>query len=160
MDKYIQRIRSVLGSEKIIHPGARIIIENDTGLVLSIERQKNGQIGLPAGSLEEGETIKECIIREVREETGITVTDLTLIGISSNPLLETVNYPNGDVVQYFTIEFFSNSWMGELMPEDTDEIKSARFLDRKTLLNALPSNELTAFESLDYYRQTNKVLLK
>ena len=109
MESYITKLREKIGRDKFIHPAARIIVENDEGEVLFIERADNGNIGLPAGALEENETIEACIIREVKEETGIEITALEVIGISTDPRVETVRYPNGDEIQYFTIEFYSNS---------------------------------------------------
>ena len=108
MKDYIAKLREKIGQDKFIHPAARIIIENELGEILFIERNDNGKIGLPAGGLEEGETIRECIIREVKEETGLILLDASVIGIITDPRKETVTYPNGDVVQYFTIEFYSN----------------------------------------------------
>ncbi len=46
------------------------IATNDTGLDLMIYR--NGRWDLPKGHWEDGETIEECAIREVEEETGVT----------------------------------------------------------------------------------------
>ena len=42
--EYINRIRSKLGKDKFIHPGARIIIENHIGEILFIERLDNGNL--------------------------------------------------------------------------------------------------------------------
>lgn len=159
MKDYINRIRSKLGTDKFIHPGARIIIENKNGEVLFIERLDNGNIGIPAGSIEENETIEECIKREVREETGLTILDLEVIGISTNPTLETVKYLNKDEIQYFTIEFYSNKWSGPIKVEDKKEIKCAKFMEISNV-DKLPKNELSAFESLKYYRTNNRVMLK
>jgi len=159
MKNYISKIRSKLGSDKFIHPAARIIIENKAQEILIIERADNGNIGIPAGALEENETIEECIIREVKEETGLTIIDLDVIGISTNPQKETVEYVNGDCIQYFTIEFYSNQWTGTIKPEDTQEVSNAKFVDL-SIINQLPNNELSAFESLRYYRKNNKIMLK
>lgn len=159
MSEYIRKIRAKLGREKFIHPAARIIIENDAQQVLVIERKDNGRIGIPAGALEEGETIEEGIIREVLEETGLNLTAVEVIGISSNPELETVTYPNGDTIQYFTVEFYSNQWEGTLAPQDAGEVKRALFLNRENLA-ALPENERSALESLDYYRTHGSIRLK
>ena len=96
MKNIISKLRNKLGHDKFIHPAARIIVENEKGEVLFIERKDNGQIGLPAGSLEEDETIEECIIREVKKETGIDILELEVVGISSCPENETVTYhPDG-----------------------------------------------------------------
>ena len=159
MKNYIKQIRSKLGSDKFIHPAARIIVENNIGQILIIERVDNGQIGIPAGSLEENETIEACIIREVKEETGLTIVDLEVIGISSNPATESVEYPNGDKIQYFTIEFYSKNWSGAIKVEDAEEVKKAQFMDI-SIIDQLPKNELSAFESLKYYQENQKIMVK
>lgn len=159
MHDYISKIRTKIGSDKLIHPGARIIVENEQKEILFIERVDNGQLGIPAGALEENETIEACIIREVKEETGIEIISLEVIGISSNPETETVQYPNGDKIQYFTIEFYSNHWKGHLKVNDATEIKNAAFKDRR-FLNNLPANEQSIIESLEHYRDKQKVKLK
>ena len=159
MQNYISNLRSKIGKNKFIHPAARIVVENDKGEILFVERLDNGLLGLPAGGLEENETIEQCIIREVKEETGLDILDLEVIGISSNPKNETVQYPNGDVIQYFTIEFYSNSWSGELTVLDKKEIKKAVFKD-KSFANQLPINERSIFETLDYYRKVGKIRIR
>ncbi|MBK7871336.1 MAG: NUDIX domain-containing protein [Saprospiraceae bacterium] len=159
MKEYIKKIRSKLGNEKFIHPAARIIIENKNQEILVIERVDNGRIGIPAGALEENETIEECIIREVREETGLKLIELEVIGISSNPDTETVEYMNGDKIQYFTVEFYSNKWEGSIKIGDKNEVRKAKFMDI-AIIKHLPKNECSAFESLAYYRKHKKIMLK
>lgn len=159
MKGYIKKIRSKLGHDKFIHPAARIIIENEDKQILIIERADNGRMGIPAGALEEDETIEQCIIREVSEETGLRILYLEVIGIASNPQKETVKYPNGDVIQYFTIEFYANQWEGEISIGDEKEVKAARF-ENPSIIGALPKNELSIFESLAFYRKYGKVMIK
>jgi len=159
MKGYINKIRSKLGHDKFIHPAARIIIENQVGEILFIERLDNGKIGIPAGALEEGETIEACIKREVKEETGLTIMELEVIGISTNPMIETVKYANNDEIQYFTVEFYAKNWQGVIKVKDKTEIKAARFMAVSNI-DRLPKNELSAFESLNYYRKNKRVMLK
>ena len=156
---YIEKIRLKIGNDKFIHPASRIIIENEKGEILFIRKRVNGSIGIPAGGMEENETIEECIKREVKEETGLTVHTLEVIGISTNPKAETVNYPNGDVIQYFTVEFYTKDWSGEIDVNDKEEIKSAKFEPKEKYLE-LPEIEKSIFESLDYFRKKNKVRIK
>ncbi len=155
MKKYINNLRKIIGHQKIIHPAARIIIENDLGQILFIKRLDNGKIGIPAGAFEENETIEECIIREVKEEVGLEIVGLELIGVSSNPNNEIVTYPNGDVIQYFTCEFYSNKFEGKINV-DNEEVKSARFSNFEKY-KELPMIEQQAFKSLDFYRENLKV---
>lgn len=159
MNNFIKKLRSKIGSEKIIYPGARIIIENEKNEFLIIQRTDNGHMGIPAGSLEENETIEECIIREVKEETGLTILSLVAIGISSNPEIESVEYFNGDKIQYFTIEFYSSHWEGNIGIQDNNEVKSAKFVNIESI-QTLPKNELSTFTSLEHYRKTKTILLK
>lgn len=155
----MQRIRSKIGHASFIQPAARIIIENSKKEILFIERTDNGKLGLPAGALEEGETIEACIQREVAEETGLVLLNLEVIGISSNPVNESVVYPNGDKIQYFTVEFYSNEWEGTLKVRDTHEVKTAKFLSVE-YRHQISANEQSAFESLTYFRAQRKVMLK
>ena len=53
--------------EKIIAAGG--IVENEDKKILLIFRR--GKWDLPKGKLDEGETIEECAVREVEEETGL-----------------------------------------------------------------------------------------
>ena len=154
---YIQKIRTKLGKERFIHPAARIILQDERGRVLFIRRRDTGRWGIPAGGLEEGETIEACIRREVREETGLVIGELTLIGLSTDPVRERVRYSNGDQIQYFTAEFFSDRWSGKLIPGAEEVIELA--FHPPGWKTVLPENEQSAFNSLDYFRQTGKVRL-
>lgn len=155
MKNYIKKLRQKIGHQKFIHPAARIIIENDLGQILFIKRLDNGNLGIPAGAFEEDETIEECIIREVKEEVGLEILELELIGLSSNPKNETVEYPNGDIIQYFTCEFYSNKYQDEIKAGN-EEVGFADFLDYEEH-KRLPKIEQQAFVSLDFFKKNKKV---
>ncbi|MDP3787880.1 MAG: NUDIX domain-containing protein [Candidatus Chromulinivorax sp.] len=69
-----------------IKVGCEAIIINNNNLLLG--KRKNcygeGMWGLPGGHLEYGETIQECIYRELQEEVGINALDSQLISIVDN----------------------------------------------------------------------------
>ena len=158
MPDYIRSLRKIIGHRKIIHPAARIIIENDQGEILLIRRKDNDQWGLIAGAMEEGENIRDCIIREVKEETGLQIDSLTGIGLSTQPEKETVRYPNGDITQYFTVVFYSNQWSGELV-QQTVETKEARFF-ALSQIPSLPPNESPSLEWLKMYKETGIFMIE
>jgi ADP-ribose pyrophosphatase YjhB (NUDIX family) len=57
----------------------------DKGALLLIKRDREparGQWSLPGGRVEIGETLREALVREVREETGIDVDVDGLIGVA------------------------------------------------------------------------------
>jgi len=70
---------------KIVAGGG--IVQNEEGKILFQFRR--GKWDLPKGKLDEGETIEECAIREVEEETGLRNIALgQLIGITSHNYTE------------------------------------------------------------------------
>jgi 8-oxo-dGTP diphosphatase len=64
--------------------GAGIIIEQD-GKILLIDRSDGLGFTIPGGIVRHRETIEECVLREVREETGYTVKITGFVGIYSAP---------------------------------------------------------------------------
>lgn len=61
-------------------------VEDDAGRLLMIRHSDNDLYAIPGGAQEIGEILTQTVVREVREETGITVEVTGLIGIYSDPL--------------------------------------------------------------------------
>lgn len=73
------------------------VIQMEDGKIIFVQRQNppfQGQWALPGGQVEVGETVEEAIIREVKEETGLKVEVVRLIGVFSDPQRD----PRGHVV--------------------------------------------------------------
>jgi 8-oxo-dGTP pyrophosphatase MutT (NUDIX family) len=62
---------------------AGVLIDEDER-VLVIQRRDNAHWEPPGGILERDETITEGLLREVREETGLTVEPVALTGVYKN----------------------------------------------------------------------------
>lgn len=63
-----------------------ILIEN--GKILLIRRGREpfkGEWALPGGRIEDNETAEQCLKREMKEETGLEVEPVRLVGIYSDP---------------------------------------------------------------------------
>jgi ADP-ribose pyrophosphatase YjhB (NUDIX family) len=99
--------------------------------------------------------IEKCIIREVKEEVGLGILALELLGLSSNPKNELVKYQHGDMIQYFTCEFYSNNFYRGIKV-DSYEMKIEQLLDYKNHKELL-RNEQQVFESLSFFRKNEKV---
>lgn len=82
--------------------GVAAVVFDRVGRVLLGRRVDNGLWGLPSGHVETGETIEEAVVREVREETDLTVKATKLVGVYSDPESQAFAYPGGEVVQFVT----------------------------------------------------------
>src|SRR5205809_7860218 len=89
----------------VIRPGVSAVILRPEGVLLQ-KRDDNGLWGLPGGSVEPGESVTEAVVREVREETGLEVEPVRLIGVYSAPEHhQIVTYPDGNVIHYVSSSF-------------------------------------------------------
>jgi mutator protein MutT len=85
-------------------PAASAIITNENGEILLHRRSDNNLWALPGGTMEIGESIRQTVIREAREETGLEVQPQRIVGIYSDPK-HVIEYPDGEVRQEFSICF-------------------------------------------------------
>ncbi|QXJ19529.1 NUDIX domain-containing protein [Actinomadura graeca] len=66
-------------------PSASALVRDDDGRVLLLRRPDNGLWTIPTGGLKKGETIRECAVRECREETGVEIETGDLVGVFTTP---------------------------------------------------------------------------
>jgi 8-oxo-dGTP pyrophosphatase MutT (NUDIX family) len=154
---YLGQLRARLGSRLLLVPGARIIIENGEGRILLQHRRDFGIWGLPAGGAEPGESLRQAIIREVREETGLELEEVRAIGFSDDPQHETRTYPNGDQCQFFSMLFHSASYRGEPRICDHESL-ALEWFATDALPQMLP-NMARSVESFVRYRRTREFQL-
>jgi 8-oxo-dGTP pyrophosphatase MutT (NUDIX family) len=88
-----------------VRPSVSAVIFDRRRRLLLQQRSDGGQWGLPGGSIEIGESLATAVVREVLEETGLTVTPRRLIGVYSDPSLQVIRYPNGNVWHYVNVCF-------------------------------------------------------
>jgi len=89
-----------------------VIFDEAHEKVLLTKRADNGQWCLPSGGVEPGESVEETIMREVREETGLTVRVLRLTGVYSDPDWLVV-YNDDTAVQIVALNFEAEITGGE-----------------------------------------------
>ena len=116
------------------YAAAYLVLEKD-GQVLLLRRfntgYQDGNYSLVAGHFDGGETAKQCIVREAREEAGIAIslTDLAVVHVMHRLSL---------VREYFDIYLRAEKWLGDITnmePHKCDEFKWCR-------LDSLPEKVL------------------
>lgn len=98
-------------------PAASAVVVDDQGRLLLHRRRDNEMWALPGGKMELGESIGQCAIREVREETGFDVKLTGIVGIYSDPK-HVYSYDDGEVRQEFSICFAATITAGDLATSD------------------------------------------
>jgi ADP-ribose pyrophosphatase YjhB (NUDIX family) len=103
---------------------------DDQGRVLLIRRTDNELWALPGGGQDFGEYISQTAVRETREEAGIDIEVIGVVGIYTNPN-HVVEYSDGEVRQQFSICFRGRYLDGE--PTTSDESSDVRWVAQSEL---------------------------
>jgi ADP-ribose pyrophosphatase YjhB (NUDIX family) len=124
-----------------LKPATSAIVTNAKGEILLQHRTDNNLWGLPGGTMDAGESIAQCVVREVKEETGLDVEPEYLIGLYSDPH-HVVSYSDGEVRQQFSICFYCRLRGG--MMKASDESHEVGFFSLAEIdqLNMHPSIRL------------------
>lgn len=100
-------------------------------------------MGIPSGSIELYENIKDTAVRELKEEAGITAENLELVDVLSIKEYY-FEYPNGDKMCTVIVLFKVLNYTGTIKVSD-NESKELKFFS----LNNLPNMESRAKAIID-----------
>ncbi|ATE52374.1 NUDIX hydrolase [Actinosynnema pretiosum] len=113
-----------------LRPAVSAFIQNSSGDILMIRRTDNDKYAIPGGTQDAGESLTQAAIREVKEETGVTIKIVDLIGIYSNPN-HVIAYSDGEVRQEFSICFRARFIEGDL--RTSNESKEVLWVKQKNV---------------------------
>ena len=143
--------RSPNGNPVVIQTGASIIVEDAQGRILMQQRSDDGTWSYPGGRIEIDETVEDGARREVREECGLEVGKLRLLGVFSGKELNHV-YPNGNEVCGIDIVHVSSDYTGSLQCAD-GEAKNMGFYPINQLPQPISSMNAIQLQAYLKYRK-------
>jgi 8-oxo-dGTP diphosphatase len=105
----------------LVGVGAIIIESDQVALVKRGHAPLQGKWSIPGGVLEVGETLRKAVVREAREETGLTVEPGELLGVFERVVPD----EHGKMrYHYVLIDFLCRRSAGELRAgDDADEVR-------------------------------------
>lgn len=118
-------------------PGGSALVTDEHGRVLMQRRSDSGNWALPGGIMDIGETLEQCVIREVKEETGLDIEITGLLGIYTDPQ-HIIAYADGEVRQEFNVSYYGKVIGGEIAV--SDESTEVRFIGPDEL-DSLPIHD-------------------
>jgi 8-oxo-dGTP pyrophosphatase MutT (NUDIX family) len=157
-ESYVGQLRAVAGDLTLMFVGARGVLIDAAGRLLLIQRSDNGHWAMPAGAMELGESIADCVVREVWEETGLRPLAVTPFALHTGPAYTFTNM-YGDTYQLFTMAFRIDEWNGELATV-TDETTDAGFFSPDALPAPLSPAVGETLGDLAVFARTGRLVLK
>lgn len=129
---------------KILAAGG--IVKNEEGKILL--QYRRGKWDLPKGKLDEDETIEECAVREVEEETGLRNIQLgELIGLTNHNYTE-----RGENIDKETHWFEMKVWGNQkLIPQTDEDILELRWVAENELQYYLSNTYPNIMEIIEIF---------
>ncbi|MFB5252682.1 NUDIX hydrolase [Bacillus mycoides] len=108
-----------------------LIYDSEKDKILMVHNVEQNVWSLPGGAVEKVEILEQALVREVKEETGLTAALSGLVALNEKFFEE-----KGHHALFFT--FRANVVTGELRAEDEGEISAIEWVDRKIANERFP----------------------
>lgn len=131
---------------KLIIEAAGGMVMNQYGELLMMKRR--GFWDMPKGKLDEGETIEECAVREVSEETGLS--NLSIIK-KLQTTYHTYIYKGAEAIKPSHWYLMSHIGNEELIPQTEEDITEIRWVNKEEARSLVDQAYPSIAEMIEYY---------
>lgn len=111
-------------------PTSAVIIENSKGEILLVRRKfdpEKGMLDLPGGFIELGESIEDATVREIKEELGVEITDISYFA----------DYPDDYLFKGVNYKILSIIMLGKIADDAvvtaSDDIEDAKYYKKEEI---------------------------
>lgn len=136
-----------INMKTIIAAGGLVLNSNNELLMIF----RRGKWDLPKGKLDAGETIEQCAVREVQEETGIGNVELGgLIGITCHEYFD--KYVHADVIKeshWYLMKAIGNE---TLVPQTEEDIEKITWANEQEVNECLQNSYKNIVEIIAKFR--------
>lgn len=122
--EFVRKLREKVGHSLLLLPGAGGVVLDARGRVLLQRERETGRWRIPGGVVDPGEQPADTVVREICEETGVTVVPERLVGVWAEPV---IRYNNGDETSYVTLIFRCRATAGEPHVRDGESLEVRYF---------------------------------
>lgn len=152
MSDYLRNLRSKVGHDLLLMPSVNIIVRDDKGRILLIRNANFDSWIPPGGIVELDESPQDAAVREMREETGLLVEPVRIIGVYGGPQFRVV-YPNGDLAADVTTVLECKVISGEMALDHKESLDVRYFSEAE--LDSLQTSPWALMVLRDAFAQKN-----
>jgi len=103
------------GSRPVVGVGAVVVHEGRVLLIRRGQEPLRGRWLVPGGTVEWGETLADALVREVQEETGLTVRPREVVAV-----LDRIHQETGEVLYHYVIVDYLCEWVSGTLRAGSD----------------------------------------